>query len=328
MGSVIMQEVSPQIVSGKKVLLRLDLDVPVINGKVAEDFRLQAGLPTIKLCLEHAEKVILMGHLGRPEGKVVPELSVEPIRQWLNKQGLNSHLTSGKLKLLENLRFDGKEESCDLEYAQELARLGNVYVNEAFAAHHPATSTTVLPTLLPHAAGLRFAQEVRVLGDVRENPKKPFVAIIGGIKVEDKLPAIKTLSKMADAVLVGGKLVSEAKEQNIDLPNNVMLGKLTEDSFDIISETVESWRNLIMRAKMIVWNGPLGKIEDPKNEQSAKIAELVVDSEADTVVGGGDTIALLGRLGLLGKFGFVSVGGGAMVKFLADGTLPTIEALK
>ena len=323
-----MNIVNADLVSGKKVILRYDIDVALSAGKVVEEFKLKAGLETLKLCLDNAQKVILIGHVGRPNGKVVVELSVEPIRQWLIKEGLNSLLTSGKLKLLENLRFDSREEACDLGYAQELAGIGDFYVNEAFSAYRPAASTIMLPTLLPHAVGLHFAEEVRALGEVRENPKKPFIAIMGGDKVSDKLSVIKVLSEKADAVLVGGKLVAEIREQKVELPKNVMVGKLSEDGFDISPDTAESWKSLINGAKMIVWNGSLGKFEDPKNDQSAKVAKLVLDSGAETVVGGGDTVALLGRLGMLGKFDFVSVGGGAMLKFLADGTLPTIQALK
>jgi len=211
-----MQVVSREFIAGKKVLLRLDLDVPIENGKVDEDFRLKAALPTLRLCLEHASEVIAMGHIGRPKGKKVEELSVAPIYDWLEKQGLSSHLMSGKLKLLENLRFEEGENKCDPEYAKELAGLGEVYINEAFAAHHPAASTTILPTLLPAFAGLHFAREVEKLTKVRQAPRPGLVAIIGGVKAEDKLPAVLALSKIADYVLVGGKIVEELATRGSD----------------------------------------------------------------------------------------------------------------
>lgn len=324
----LMQVVTADFVKGKRVLLRADIDV-LSEGKI-EEFRLKAGLPTLNLCLEQASQVVMMGHIGRPEGKIVPELSVEPIRQWFKEHDLYSQLTSGKLEVLENLRFDPREEACDSIYAGELAQMGDVYVNEAFSAYRPAVSSTILPTLLPHAAGLHFAEEVRVLGQVRDNPKKPFIAIMGGAKVKDKLPVIQVLAQKADAVLVGGKLVAEIRGQKLELPKNVMVGKLNEDGFDIAPETTSSWTGLISKAAMIVWNGPLGKFEDPKNEQSAKIAQIILDSQTEIVVGGGDTVSLLEGLGILGEFekkGFVSVGGGAMLKLLSDGTLPTIEVL-
>ena len=312
-----MQVITKDLINGKRVLLRYDIDV-VLHP--LEDFKLKAGLETLKLCLDNASKVIMIGHVGRPDGKVVEELRVEPIVEWFKSQGMEP-------EILENLRFDPREEACDENFARELAEMGDIYINEAFSSYRPAVSTTVLPTLLPHAAGLHFAEEVRVLREVRENPKKPFIAIMGGAKVKDKLPVIEVLAKKADAVLVGGKLVAEIREQNLSLPKNVMVGKLNETGFDIAPETTSSWAGLIRQSKMIVWNGPLGKFEDPENDQSAKIARLVLDSGAETIVGGGDTIALLSQLDLLDQFSFVSVGGGAMLKFLSDGTLPTIEVL-
>jgi len=359
---MLMQVVNAESVSGKKVLLRLDIDVPIgrstdyslpstaEDGRrktedliVLEDFRLRAGLPTIHLCLEHALQVIIMGHIGRPEGKIVEELSVGPIKEWLGNQGLRSHLTSGKLKLLENLRFDPREEAGDLSFAKELANMGDIFVNEAFASYRPAVSTTILPTLLPSYVGLRFAEEVKVLTGVRNPPaggsKKPFIAIMGGAKVADKLPVINVLAQKADAVLVGGKLISEIREQKLDLPKNVLVGMLNEDGFDIAPQTASAWAGLIAKAAMIVWNGPVGKFEDPKNDATKKIARLVLDSSAEVIIGGGDTIAALREYGLLsgaeekafiseGKNLFISTGGGAMLKLLTDGTLPTIDALK
>lgn len=321
-----MVEITP-LVSGKRVLLRYDIDVAL---HPLEDFKLKAGIPTLNLCLQNAQSVILIGHIGRPDGQVVEELRVAPIVDWFRNQGYSEDLGSGKLILLENLRFDPREEACDLGYAKELASKGDVYINEAFSAYRPAASTTILPTLLPHGAGLRFTEEVRALTGVRENPKKPFVAIMGGAKVEDKLPVIAVLARSADAVLVGGKLVAEIREQNIQLPANVMVGKLSEDGMDIAQETTDSWKDLILRAKMIVWNGPLGKFEDSKYDQTEKIIGLILDSTAEVVIGGGDSIAALNQYGLLEKAEgkcFISVGGGAMLKLLADGTLPTIEAL-
>lgn len=325
-----MQVISLEFVKDKKVLLRYDIDVQITNGKVTEDFKLRAGLETLRLCLENAEQVILMGHIGRPEGKVVKGLSVAPIKQWLIDQGLRSHIGSGKLKLLENLRFDPREEAGDSAYAGELAKMGDVYVNEAFSSYRPAVSTTILPTLLPHYAGLRFAEEVRVLTELRNNPKKPFIAVMGGAKVKDKLPVIKVLAQKANAVLIGGKLVAEIKQQNLSLPKNVMVGKLDENGFDIAPETVSSWSGLISKASQIVWNGPVGKFEDSKYDSTQKIARMILNSGAEVVIGGGDSVAALSQYGLLQKAqrrAFVSVGGGAMLKLLADGTLPTIEAL-
>lgn len=337
-----MQVVSAELVKGKKVLLRLDIDVPLreisdrgkVIRSVTDDFRLRAGLPTLKLCLENASEVVILGHIGRPAG-LDPNFSVEPIYDWFFENGFSEELKSGKLKLLENLRFE-KGESSDtaqdkevvLSYAKELANFGDFFVNESFAAYHPAASTTVLPTLLPHAAGLRFASEVEKLTKLRENPEKPFVAIIGGAKIEDKLPVAEELAKRADKVLLAGKLPLEIKERGVTLPENVLIARLNEEGTDVMAETVEEWKKLISKAKTIVWNGPLGQIELPRNFQTHEFANAVIQTQAETIIGGGDTVGYLDRLGLLERFSFVSTGGGAMLEFLQTGTLPTIEVLQ
>lgn len=336
-----MQVVSKELILGKKVLLRLDIDVLLkvksqkSKGKsfeVGEDFRLRAGLPTIELCLHNASRTTIIGHLGRPKGRD-PALSAQPIIEWLEdelgKSGYLGVFESGQLKILENLRFDPGEDACSLELAKALMADNDLFVNEAFAAHHKSASTTILPTLLPHAAGLRFAKEVEMLTAVRRNPKRPFVVIIGGVKLEDKLPAVEALSKIADAVLAGGKIASERTITSAIVQHNgrILPGKLNEEGSDLAAETVEGWQRLIEGAKMIVWSGPLGAVEDPKNTATARIAQMVINSQAETIVGGGDTIAYLSKLGMLDKFSFVSTGGGAMLKFLSEGTLPTIQAL-
>ncbi len=402
-----MQVVPPELIQDKKVLLRLDIDVPLKKEPnepeeskepkvvVVEDFRLRAGLPTLKLCLEHAAEVIVMGHVGRPEGKEVSELSVEPIFDWFQGE-LGDSEGLGKLKILENLRFEKGEDACDLEYAKELAALGGpacrqagVFVNEAFAAHHKAASTTVLPTLLPHAAGLNFAKEVEILTKVRENPGRPLVVIIGGVKVEDKLPAVLAMAGIADYVLVGGKIAGELSDdrrskmedgnlkiedgrmdkivnhqpstlKNLSsifyhLPSNILVAELNKDGTDITPETIDRWQEIISQAGMVVWNGPVGKIEEPEGTNEPKepkentfgpfgpsgpygsigsqrgtyeLAHILADSDAEVIVGGGDTVGYLEKLGFLDKFSFFSTGGGAMLEFLEKGTLPTIEALE
>lgn len=321
-----MQVVRPEFVKDKRVLLRMDLDVPLsqTGGKlrVAEDFRLLAGLDTLELCLEYARSVIIMGHLGRPAGRQTPELSVAPIVDWLEALS-DTILPPNKLHILENLRFEEGEEACGLNLARELASLGDVYINEAFAAHHPAASTTILPGLLPHAAGLRFAREVEELTQVREHPDKPLVVIIGGVKLEDKLPAVEAMARVADKVLVGGKI----GEMLSGLPPNVIAGKLNREGTDIAEETARQWSEILAGAKTILWNGPLGQVEDEKNDQTRQLAQAVINSGSRSIVGGGDTVAALNKWKLLDRFSFVSTGGGAMLKFLATGSLPTIKAL-
>ena len=324
-----MQVVTPELIQNKRVLLRLDLDVPLENGVIQDDTKILAGMDTLGLCLEFASSVTICGHLGRPEGKEDPALSVKPIVDWLEEGYGHIQLPHGKLHILENLRFESGEDAADPEFAKELASHGDFFVYEAFSSHRPAASTTVVPTLLPHAVGLRFAQEVDELMQVRENAIRPLVVILGGAKVDTKMPVIKAMAAKADVVLVGGKLAAEIKEQGIaDLPTNVMVAKLNEDGFDISEETTAAWVNLLKTAKEVVWNGPLGKFEEDKYNQTQKIAQAIIDSGAKSIIGGGDTISAATKYGLIDKFTFVSVGGGAMLKLLADGTLPTIEALK
>lgn len=341
-----MQVVTPELIAGKKVLLRLDLDVPfsplpdnqsftaegeegatTTKLQVAEPFRLEAGLETLKLCLAHAESVIVMGHVGRPNGVVVPELSVAPIVDWFEQRLAGLELPAGKFHILENLRFEPGEDSGDIEFAKQLAGLGDFYINEAFSSHHPSASTTVLPTLLPHAAGLRFAKEVEVLTGVIQNPQKPLVAIIGGAKLEDKLAVVTKLSQVADAVLLGGKLVHEVREKQMSFASNVIVGSLADTGLDISPETRQLFQGVISRAHQIIWSGPMGKFEDGHSEGNKAVLEAIAVSNADSIIGGGDTITAVNQLGQLDKIKFVSTGGGAMLKLLVDGTLPTIQAL-
>lgn len=321
-----MQTITTDIVTDKNILLRMDLDVPIENGIVTEDFRLKAALPTLKLCLNNASSVIIMGHIGRPIGEDL-KYSVKPIVDWLEKTFADFEFPEGKLHVLENLRFEDGEDNCNFAFAQELAKYGDFFINEAFASYHPSASTTVLPSLLPHAAGLNFAKEVEALIKVKKNPQKPFIVIMGGAKVEDKLPVITEMAKISDAVLVGGKLPQEIYQKGITLPANVLVGKLNDHQTDIDPDTTESWQRIISQAKMILWNGPLGLVEDPINDQTKYIAQAVTSSSAETILGGGDTISALDKWGMLDKFTFVSTGGGAMLKFLIDGTLKTIETL-
>lgn len=317
--------------SGKAVLLRYDLDVPLrqVQDKlvVSDDFRLKKGLATLNLALHHAQEVILMGHLGRPGEQEDPNLSVAPIYDWLEENGYREVLESQQLRLLENLRFESGEDECHPGYVKELASYGEVFINEAFAAFHQAASTTELPRHLPHAAGLNFAKEVEMLEHIRENPSRPLVVILGGAKIEDKVGAVSAMSKIADMVLVGGRLPGEIIEQQIRIAHNVFLAEMNVQGLDITPQTTRNWAQIISKAKMVVWNGPLGRVEDHQNSQSLKVAQAIISSGAESIVGGGDTVNYLSQLGYLDQFTFVSTGGGAMLEYLRDGTLPTIKAL-
>jgi phosphoglycerate kinase len=319
---MILPSVRDQDVTGKRVLLRADLDVPE-----KEDFRFEAMVPTLKLLSEKGAEIIIIGHRGRPDGKTVEELRVAPIRQRLEK------IADGiKFNILENLRFDSGEEVNDLEFAKKLAENGDLYVNEAFAVSHRSHASIVsLPKLLPHSAGLRFVAEVENLSKILESPKKPVVAIVSGIK-KDKVEMARLLAKKVDKVLVGGRL-PEFFGDNTDSirmqdGENLLIANLIMDKEDITLNSIDKFKEEIAKAGTIVLAGVLGKYEDEGHLQGTReIFQAVASSSAFKVAGGGDTEAALNMFKLMDKFDWVSVGGGAMLEFLAKGTLPAIVAL-
>jgi phosphoglycerate kinase len=338
-----MRVVTPEIIEGQRVLLRLDLDVPLqeVDGKmvVADDSRLKAGLPTLEMCLDTAKSVVVMGHLGRPEAQEDPKLSVAPVVDWFESQGLyiGDH-DQVEFGILENLRFEVGEEACAPSFARSLAELGDIFINESFAAYRESASTTVLPRLIPSMAGLNFAAEVVSILQFRNQPISPCVVVMGGAKVEDKLKLIKYLQTTADCVLVGGKLVGEIKDQNLTFGQNVILGSLNEAGTDITQATIDSWSRIISLSKTIIWNGPLGKIENGDHstedglilaQGTYQIAQAIFNSNANILIGGGDTIGFLQNQNLIPQSDklFISTGGGAMLKLLESGSLPTIDAL-
>lgn len=330
-------------VLGKRVFLRSDLDVPLLEMTIEDDTRLQAGLPTIQYLLEHGATVIVAGKLGRPDG-VDKSLSLKPVAEWLVKklQPNTYNLTpttlgdfdgwriADKLFLLENLRFYPGEEANDSQFAQKLASLADIYVNDSFAVSHRNHASIVgVPALLPHFAGLRMAKEVEVLGDVLENPKRPLVVVIGGAKVETKMPLITKMIETADTILVGGKLPLEPQVQAMH-ENKLIIATLTADGTDITAESVEKFSSAIEDAQTIVWNGPLGLIKEDTTDTekgTREIALAIAKSNAYKIVGGGDTLDYLRRLGIIGQFDFVSMGGGAMLSFLSGEELPGLKAL-
>jgi phosphoglycerate kinase len=308
-----------QDLKGKKVLVRTDLDVDE-----KEDYRLQALLPTLKLLNEKGAEIILIGHRGRPEGKVVEELKMKPVEERLRQitEGIN-------FSILENLRFDPGEEANDSAFTQKLASLGNFYVNESFAtSHRNAASITGLPKLLPHAAGLRFEEEVENLSKVFENPQKPVVFLISGVK-EDKLSSVEPLKKIADKILIAGRLPDYLGDDHpLRKDSQVIVAGLIPDKEDITLNSIEKFKQEIDKAGTVVVAGPMGKYEDEGHRQGTKgVFEAVINSSAFKVAGGGDSVAAINLLGLGSKFDWISVGGGAMLEFLVKGTLPGIEAL-
>lgn len=325
-------------VSGKTVFLRLDLDVYLENGQISDDSRLVSTYPTVELLLQSGAKIVIAGHLARPHG-YDQHLSLAPIANWyankLNVQILNTKIgefegwkLGENITLLENLRFYPEEENNDPDFAQKIATLSQVYVNDAFAAsHRNHASITKVAKLLPHFAGLQLQKEVEELSKILENPTRPLVVIIGGEKLETKLPLVEKMLLVADHVLVGGEIASEITK--VENPNpKLLVADQKEGGEDITEESVEKFREIIKTAGMIVWNGPMGVIQKPETQTTTiELAKAIIQTQAHTIVGGGNTVGFLKQIGLLDKFSFVSTGGGAMLSFLAGEKLPGLEAL-
>jgi phosphoglycerate kinase len=341
-------------VKGKRVFLRTNYDVPlrkipnskfqIPNFVVEDETRIEESLKTIKWLLENGAKIVAVSHLGRPEGKKVPELSLEPVAEFLNsKFKIQNSKLQFKVKnfsgfkitdnfvLLENIRFWSEEEENNLDFARKLASLADFYVNEAFACSHRKHASIVgVPKFFPpqnRAFGFDFLKEIEILRKIREKPDRPVVLLLGGTK-KDKIDYAKKLVSWADWILVGGKLVEyDEIPQIADHPK--ILADLLKSGQDITMEAVEKFKEIIFKAKTIVWAGPMGNFYDKRYEKGTKeIAQAVVESGAFSVVGGGDTEVALTHFGLEKKINFISSGGGAMLEFLAEGTLPGIEALK
>lgn len=272
-------------VAGKRVLVRGDVDIP--DG---DFFRLETIKPTIDFLLTNSCQVTLCGHRGRPKS-FDPKLTTRPVQDYFPQ-----------VKVLENLRFDPREEANDPSLAKELAAMADIFVNESFAeSYREVASISGVAKLLPHFAGFRLAKEVEVLSGILENPKRPLLVIIGGAKVETKQPLIDKMKNFADVVVVGGRLATVEKDFII---------------------------NSLPEAKTIVWNGVFGEVETGNVEGTRKLIDLILaQKEAYKIVGGGDTVGFLDKLGLTEKFDWVSSGGGSMLKFLSGEKLPGVEIL-
>lgn len=358
-----MQLLKDAGVKGKKVFLRADLDIPIINGNIEDDTRLISAIPTIEYLLKQNAKIIIAGHLGRPKG-IDKSLSLEPIARWFGSKFSISNLQFSKIGelegweiglnifLLENLRFYKEEEKNDPEFAKKLASLADIYVNDAFAMCHRRHASMVgITKFLPHFAGFHLQQEIEVLSGILKNPKRPLAVVIGGAKIETKLPLIEKMHKIADYVLVGGKLAEETKTLlriqhekinpgSSERKSALLIADLNNKGTDITPKSVENFLQIIGLTKTVVWNGPLGEISSSKTEiveseeGSKKLAEGLVKSSAYVIVGGGDTVGFLDKACLLDHFAcmpktrcFLSTGGGAMLSFLSGEKLPGIEAL-
>lgn len=376
-----MRSITKANVKGKRVVVRVDFNVPLKDGLVQNDARMRATLPTINDLLERGASVVLMTHLGRPDGKIVDTLRLKPVALHLGKllgkkvsyvpavvgapcERVASRLRSGDVMLVENLRFDPREEKNDKTFAKHLSKLGHIYCNDAFAVSHRAhASVAAITKFLPSFAGPLLEKEVAMLTALTKNPKKPFVAILGGAKVGDKIELIEQLSKRCDAILIGGAMTftfllacgkkvgtSKAepdkvklarkllKKKNIILPTDVVLdnGKCVSvdaipanaRGLDIGEETQAVYAEIIRGAKTVFWNGPLGLFEQkPYHLGTLAIAKAIAKTKSVSVVGGGDSIAAIEMLKLQKAFTHLSTGGGASLEFIEGKKLPGITAL-
>jgi phosphoglycerate kinase len=381
---------------GKRVFLRVDFNVPLDKtGKISDDSRIRAVLPTLKYLIEQKAKIITASHFGRPKGRFMPGLSLKPIAVRLSKllglkvmfipevigdevERLKHDLKEGNVLLLENLRFYKEERDNDPDFARQLAKGIDYYVNDAFGACHRSHASVVAITrhVKKSVPGFLVSKEIEYLQMMIQSPQKPFVAILGGAKVADKLPVIKSLINKASDILIGGamaytffsaqglntgrsiveedkkdltlKLTDKAQEKgvNIFLPSDHIVAEAisseaktkTINSFpipekslalDIGPATIKKYSTSIASAKTIFWNGPMGVFEiDQFAQGTIRIAEAVASSRALSIVGGGDSVAAIFKAGVENNISHISTGGGASLEFIANETLPGIEALR
>lgn len=360
---------------GVRVLVRVDFNVPMQNGKIADDFRVRSALPTIDFLKSRGAKVILMSHLESVDGS---NPSLKPVADHLDKLGYPVTFIPDMRKafeiiqsaesgvfLLENLRHNDGEKANDQKFAKELASLGDIYVNDAFsAAHREHASIVGVPGFITGFAGLQLENEVSHLSKAF-SPSHPFLFILGGAKFETKLPLIKRFGDIADSIFIGGALANDAlkvlgrevgiskvsngtfkirdvvSKPNVLLPVDAVVQNHEEKDIEYVSKkdkildagpkTCKLLKKHVDEAKFILWNGPLGLYEDGYQGATLELAKMIgarTSHGTETIVGGGDTQAAISSLGIGDKFSFISTGGGAMLDFLAKGTLPGIEALK
>ena len=333
-------------VGGKTVLVRSDLNVPLDDGRIADDTRIRAALPTLELLLERGARLVrVCSHLGRPQGQE-PAFRIEPVREHLRKL-----LPDDRLEVLENTRFAAGETRNDEAFARELADGCDVFVNDAFgAAHRGHASTVGVARLLPAYAGLLLERELEMLGRLLGEVERPYIAIVGGLKVEDKIGVLENLAEHVDTMLIGGKMAEQLREENpleapVRLPVDVVAAAtFAEDAeaqvvrwdqvpegwlgLDIGPETRELFGEKIRRAGTVFWNGPMGVFEWERFRGGTEaVAEAVAACGGFTVVGGGDSVRAVNELGLDGSIDWVSTGGGASLELLEGKELPGVAAI-
>lgn len=362
-------------ISGKKVLVRLDLNVPISDGVVVNDFRIRKSLPTLEFLQSRGAKIIIISHCEGKDSKTLKpvfdylkdRLPISFVETYVDEKTVQAvdSLKNGEILLFENLRIYDGEKGNDPTFAKSLAGLADFYINEAFSASHREHASIVgIPKYLPAYMGLLFQSEIENLSKTF-NPPRPFLFILGGAKFDTKLPLIKKFLNIADAIFVGGALANNffkelgypvgasvvsdgefglkemMESKKIVLPADVVVKgeddvvikfpqevKENDVILDVGSETIINLGEMVNSAKCILWNGPLGNFEIGFTQGTVELASKISDSSALSVVGGADTLSAIASLDIENKFNFVSSGGGAMLDFLANGTLPGIEALK
>jgi phosphoglycerate kinase len=356
----VLEDLEP--VAGRRILVRTDFNVPLEGARITDDFRIRAALETIQWLTERGATVVCASHLGRPKGEPNPNYSMAPVRARL------AELAPG-VELLENLRFDPGEAADDPAFVARLVAGMDGYVDDAFGAAHRAHASIVgPPRTLPSAMGRLLQREVEVLLGLRDHPKRPFVAVLGGAKVSDKLAVIEALLEAVDALVIGGGMCftflaaqgfgvgdSICERDQIDACR-ALLGKgvpihLPEDlrgvdrdgvvqtfgrsvpdgakGLDIGPGTAAAFADVVMDARTVFWNGPMGMFEDARFEAGTRtLAQAMADTRAVTVVGGGDSAAALAQFGLTDDVDHVSTGGGASLELLEQGDLPGLAALR
>ena len=333
-------------VGGKVVLLRADLNVPLEDGKVADGTRIGAALPTLEHLLERGvARIRVCSHLGRPEGED-PAFRIAPVAEHLG-----TLLPDERIEVLENTRFNPGETKNDEGFARSLAEGCDLFVNDAFgSAHRAHSSTEAVAHLLPAYAGLLLEQELEMLGRLLSEVERPYIAIVGGLKVEDKLGVLENLAEHVDTMLIGGKMAEQLRVENpleapVRLPVDVVAAAVFEENaetrvvpwnevpdgwagLDIGPETGELYAQKIRSAKTVFWNGPMGVFEWGRFAAGTKtVAQAVAECDGFTVVGGGDSVRAITELGLEDRISWVSTGGGASLELLEGKELPGVAAI-